>query len=91
MNNMQFLPLQNWDAEINNLEAFFSQVETPAVPVKLDACTILHPASFRQFIDGHLTFVKIHNGNIHFLPYLERLQLLKQILTITNQSKNAKI
>jgi len=34
------------------------------------------------FIDTHLATVKANNGNETFLPYLNRLQELKQVLTI---------
>jgi len=33
------------------------------------------------FIESHFATVKAHNGNRTFLPYLDRLKELKQVLT----------
>lgn len=48
-----------------------------SAPIDLDPCTrITDP---RKFIEGHLRTVEAHNGNPTFLPYLERLQTLRNL------------
>ena len=66
--------------EIEELEAFFNRVTLPTKPIRLNQCSLINNP--RLFIDGHLATVKYNNGNRTFLPYLKRLQELKQILTL---------
>ena len=70
---------ENWDQAIAELERYFSTATLPTVPVKLNACQTITDIS--KFIAGHLATVKANNGKRTFLPYLERLQELKQILS----------
>ena len=71
-------PKQNWNVEISELEAYFASVEIPSQLVKLSQCITI--TNVPLFIESHLSIVKANNGRDLFLPYLNRLQTLKQIL-----------
>lgn len=73
---------QNWNNEINELETYFSKTQLPAEPIKLNQCSTIINAS--MFIESHFATVKANNGKRTFLPYLNRLQELKQVLTINS-------
>jgi len=71
---------ENWNLQIDELKTFFKTITLPGEPVKLNPVeTILNMV---KFIDGHLAVVEANNGKPTFLPYLERLQELKQYLNI---------
>lgn len=72
--------VNNWDHDIAELEIFFASIVLPNEPIKLNRCSTIIGCS--NFIDSHLCAVKFHNGNPAYLPYLHRLQELRQILTI---------
>jgi len=69
----------NWVPLINELEMYFSGISLPTHPVKLNHYTTIIDVS--RFLQSHLEIVKFNNGKPTFLPYLLRLQLLKQILS----------
>ena len=73
---------QNWSNEIAELENYFKGIELPTQPVKLNRCSTITDCSL--FIESHFATVKGNNGNRTFLPYLNRLQELKQVLTINS-------
>jgi hypothetical protein len=73
---------ENWSNEIKELENYFASIELPTQPVKLNRCSTITDCSL--FIESHFATVKGNNGNRTFLPYLNRLQELKQILTINS-------
>ena len=68
----------NWDKAIDGLCTYFSSISLPTEAVKLDQCTTI--LNVAQFIDSHLSLVRAQNGKPAFLPYLNRLLTLKQIL-----------
>ena len=70
---------ENWEPEINELEKYFAGVSLPQHPIKLNHCTTITKVS--AFIESHIATVKAYNGKRTFLPYLNRLQELKQVLT----------
>lgn len=70
---------QNWGNDIAELENYFAGIELPTQPVKLNKCSTITDCSL--FIESHFDTVKGNNGNRTFLPYLNRLQELKQALT----------
>jgi hypothetical protein len=72
-------PKQNWTFEISELETYFAAVELPSQPVRLNQCSII--TNVPQFIESHLSTLKANNGRSVYLPYLIRLQTLKQILS----------
>lgn len=67
-----------WVLELSELESYFSEMQLPAENVRLDQCTTVTNVS--SFIESHLSTTKANNGKRAFLPYLHRLQKLKQIL-----------
>jgi len=71
---------QNWSVEISELENYFAAVVLPAEPIRLNKCSVITNVSL--FIESHLSTVKANNGQYIFLPHLQRLQELKQILSI---------
>jgi hypothetical protein len=70
---------QNWSNDIAELESYFASIELPTQPIKLNRCSTITDCSL--FIESHFATVKGNNGNRTFLPYLNRLQELKQVLT----------
>jgi len=73
---------QNWNNDIAELENYFASIELPTQPVKLNGCSTIKDCSL--FIESHFATVKANNGKRTFLPYLNRLQELKQVLTINS-------
>jgi len=66
----------NWTQDITDLEHLFNTVSLPASPVKLNPESSIIDIS--KFIKSHLSIVKAQNGKRIYLPYLNRLQELKQ-------------
>jgi hypothetical protein len=73
---------QNWSNDIAELEKYFISIEPPTDAVKLNRCSTITDCSL--FIESHFATVKANNGKRTFLPYLNRLQELKQVLTINS-------
>lgn len=70
---------ESWEQDITELENYFTSIELPTQPVKLNRCSTITDCSL--FIESHFATVKANNGKQIFLPYLHRLQELKQALT----------
>jgi len=70
---------ENWSNDIAELENYFASIELPTQPVKLNRCSTITDCSL--FIESHFATVKAYNGKRTFLPYLNRLQELKKVLT----------
>jgi hypothetical protein len=67
-----------WECEIIELERFFTAVHLPTNPIQLrSGVTVI---DIRKCIESNLLYIKAHNGNRTYLPYLEQLRQLKQIL-----------
>lgn len=71
---------RNWSNDIAELENYFASIELPTQPVKLNRCSTITDCN--KFVKSHLDAVRANNGNRTFLPYLNRLQELKKVLTI---------
>lgn len=78
-NNPEKPKPENWEQEINDLEHFFKTVPLPSQPVKLNSFSTI--TDLNLFIESHIETVKANNGKHTFLPYLNRLQELKQYIT----------
>ena len=76
---------ENWEQDITELETYFSSIELPTQPVKLNSSTINNCS---PFIESHITTVKANNGKLYFLPYLNRLKELKELLSKQANQKN---
>jgi len=70
---------ENWNTEITELEAFFNDMIISDEPVELNKWTTIK--NCHRFINSNLKTVKANNGNNTFIPYLNQLQQLKEILT----------
>jgi hypothetical protein len=71
-------PKANWNNEIAELKKFFEAVELPTNSTKLyNYCKIV---DLPLFVESHLATVNAQNGRLTYLPYLERLQILKEFL-----------
>lgn len=70
---------ESWEQDITELENYFAGIALPPQPVKLNQCSTITNCSL--FIESHFATVKANNGKRTFLPYLNRLQELKQVLT----------
>ena len=70
---------ENWSSDINELETFFKGIATNNQPIQLNNWTLINDVP--QFVNNHLATVKANDGKRTFLPYFNRLQELKQILT----------
>lgn len=74
---------QNWSNELAELESYFASIELPTKPVKLNGSSTI--TDCKSFVNSHFTTIERNNGKPSFLPYLERLQQLKDVLS-TNTS-----
>lgn len=72
----------NWKNDITELETYFTRIELPKHHTKLNKYSIIKDCSL--FIESHFATIKRNNGNRTFLPHLNRLQELKQLLTINS-------
>lgn len=70
---------ESWEQDITELESYFAGIAVPTQPVKLNPYSTITICSL--FIESHFATVKANNGKRTFLPYLNRLQELKQVLT----------
>lgn len=69
---------ENWDKEIEELENFFKSCQMPTEPIQLSKGEVIH--NLKLFIDTHISVIKINNGKKVFIPYLDRLKLLKSLI-----------
>lgn len=70
---------ESWEQDITELENYFAGIAIPTQPVKLNKWSTITNCSL--FIESHFASVKVNNGKRTFLPYLNRLQELKEVLT----------
>jgi hypothetical protein len=71
---------ESWGQDITELENYFTGITRPTQPVKLNRCSTITNCSL--FIESHFATLKANNGKRTFLPHLNRLQELKQVLNI---------
>jgi len=70
--------LHDWSDDIAELERFFATATIPAEPVQLNPWTRI--ANPQTFVKAHLEAVTNNNGNKTYLPYLNRLKALHEII-----------
>ena len=70
------IPKHNQWKEVEELEKYFKKKKLPET-IKLNNFTTIKCS---QFVDSHLTTIKENNGKQTFLPFLNRLQELKNLL-----------
>ena len=71
---------ESWEQDITELENYFTGIQIPTQPIKLNQCSTI--TDIHLFIESHFATVKAQNGKRTYLPHLNRLQELKQYLTI---------
>ncbi len=71
---------EQWSKDIKELENFFANTKIPKHPIKLNEWSKI--TDYSKFIDSHFSIIRANNGNNTFLPYLNRLQELKEILKV---------
>lgn len=69
---------ENWSDDIAELENYFLNFKLLPETIKLNQSNTL--IDIPLFIESHFATVKANNGNRTFLPYLNRLQELKEML-----------
>lgn len=65
--------------DITELENYFVSIEKPNYPIRLNNSGLIIDCS--KFINSHLATIKANPNNVRFLPYLNRLNELKQVLS----------
>lgn len=70
----------NWEQDVTELKNYFSGITPPTQPVRLNKCSEIQNVSL--FIKSHFATLQGSNGKPAFLPYLDRLQELMQLLSI---------
>ena len=73
--------LVDWSRDIAELESYFCDIVLPTHSIEIAPYSKIKDIAL--FIDSHLSTIKANNGKRTFLPYLNRLQELKQAI-ITN-------
>ena len=69
---------EDWSDDIAELEKYFSSIKLPTEPIKINECCIVNDCS--MLVETHLAILKRNNGKRLCLPYLHRLQNLKETL-----------
>lgn len=69
---------ESWEQEIIELENYFSGIELPSQPIKLNQCTIITDVD--NFVKSHLNNIKGKESKKVLKPYFNRLHELKKYL-----------
>jgi hypothetical protein len=69
---------ESWVQDITELENYFAGIELPTQPVKFNSFGTIVNCSL--FIESHFSVLKANDGKRIFIPFLDRLKKLKQIL-----------
>lgn len=72
---------EKWNNSIAELEKYFQSIILPNKPFKLNDYSTI--TNCTQFVENHLAVVRENSGKQTFLPYLHRLQELKEFLKNT--------
>jgi len=63
---------------LDDLQSFFKSIQLPDSPIRLNQCSVIN--NIPKFIEGHMSILRTYNGKAVFLPYLNRIRQLQQIL-----------
>ncbi len=66
---------QDWSNDIAAIEYYFSIIELPTQPIKINSCSTILDCS--KYVDSTLSIVKANNGKQTFYTYLNQLKELK--------------
>jgi len=75
-----------WDQQISDLDNFFKVAALPGI-LRLNGCSQIIDVPL--FVQSHLSILKGQNGNDRYLPYMDRLSLLKTL--IEGENVNIKV
>lgn len=81
--NVKLKNVDSGNAEISELERFFTTASLPSQPIKISQCETVADAA--KFIDSHLCGLMANNGKRTFTLFLNRL---KELQTIIKHSQN---
>lgn len=70
-------PIIDWSQDIEVLEKHFNKLESLPESIELTQGVVIKDTTI--FIKSQLSIIKANNGKATFLPYLERLQNLKEL------------
>jgi len=70
---------ESWTNEVDDLEKYFKAAKLPASLVKLDQSSTI--TDIPLFIAAHMATVRANDGNRTYLPYLNRLKILKECIS----------
>jgi len=76
----QLLNVENWDKEIIELEQFFESARMPTEPIKVNKWSTI--TEINRYLESEFATLWANNGNLTFLPALNRLKELKQFLLL---------
>jgi hypothetical protein len=75
----------DWDNKIQALESFFTSLKAPDTDIKINkGSTIL---DLKKITESHLIVIKANNGKKLFLPYLERLEKVREVIEVNTINK----
>ncbi len=77
-NSNNLIKPECWSREIAELDSYFANTSLPNIPITLSQSNRISNVSL--FVENHFATVKANNGKQAFLPYLSRLQELRQVL-----------
>lgn len=68
----------DWTSRLQALETFFQSFTLPTEPIRINkGVTVIDVA---KYLDTNLSTARANNGNPYFLPYLERVEALREKL-----------
>lgn len=70
--------LIDWETRIEKLEKCFANINLSIISIELNPYTTIY--DIPGFIESNMTLIKTCNRNSVNLPYLERLEKLKEVL-----------
>jgi len=70
---------KDWMEDIEQMEQYFKSIDLNQT-VQLEPFATI--TNLKKFIECHLSIVKAQNGKRTFLPYMERLNKVKELLKI---------
>jgi len=68
-----------WDPQIEELDIFFKTTKLPE-SIRLDKCSVI--VDIPIFVKSHLSILRAQSGNTRYLPYMDRLNLLRSLVSM---------
>ena len=77
INKLESKQGETWKVVVDDLETFFS-TSSICHSIRINQCTVI--SNLKQFIKSHISVLRNYDGNRYFLPFLDRLIFLKNII-----------